>query len=109
MTSPDYIKTNMPVYAIPPYGDALDVLLSDANVSALNRYAMVVIGGELSTNTAEVADRLTRYMNQGGKVIITIGNRSKTISTNSLTPIRHFIQGDALPHSKRATIGITWY
>ncbi|MEG0463819.1 hypothetical protein [Bacteroides sp.] len=60
-----------------PYGDALDVLLSDANVSALNRYAMVVIGGELSTNTAEVADRLTRYMNQGGKVIITIGNAQK--------------------------------
>lgn len=60
-----------------PYGDALDVLLSDARSSALERYATVVVGGELSTNIMEVADRLTRYMNQGGQVITTIDNARK--------------------------------
>lgn len=60
-----------------PYGDALDVLLSDARVSTLSRYAIVVVGGELSTNTVEVADKLTNYMNKGGHVVITVDNARK--------------------------------
>lgn len=60
-----------------PYGDAVDVLLSDAKVSALNRYAVVVVAGELSTNLMEVADKLTDYMDRGGQVIVTVDNARK--------------------------------
>ncbi len=60
-----------------PYGDALDVLLSDARLSALLRYQMVVVANELIFGLAEVADKLKSYIHQGGHLVITSENARK--------------------------------
>ncbi len=59
-----------------PYGDAADVLLSDAPGWLLERYAVVVAAGALQGG-AEVRDKLTRYAEKGGRLVITAGNLVK--------------------------------
>lgn len=72
---------------VTPYGDALDVLLSDARVSVLNRYAIVVVAGELNTDILELSDKLNSYMKQGGHLIVTGNNAEKLFP--SLTHQNH--------------------
>ncbi len=59
-----------------PYGDAADCLLSDAPEWLLNRYALLVLTGEMSGGV-ELRDKLARYLETGGHVIITAGNLKK--------------------------------
>lgn len=56
-----------------PYGDSLDVVLSDAPVWLLRQYNTILIGGKLSSNLAEVADNLEQYVMEGGNVVLSIG------------------------------------
>jgi hypothetical protein len=59
-----------------PYGDIADCLLSDAPLWALDRYAVVVVAGELGGGR-EVRDKLQAYVERGGHVVITAGNLEK--------------------------------
>ncbi len=56
-----------------PYGDAADVLLSDAPGWVLARYPLLVIAGELNAS-AEIRDKLQAYVEQGGTLYITAGS-----------------------------------
>jgi hypothetical protein len=59
-----------------PYGDIADCLLSDAQGWLLDRYAVVVVAGELTGGT-EIRNKLQQYMEHGGHVVITAGNLAK--------------------------------
>lgn len=60
-----------------PYGDELDILLSDARISILSRYPMVLVAGEIKTDMEEVIYKLERYTEQGGHLVITSENARK--------------------------------
>ncbi len=59
-----------------PYGDAADVLLSDAAGWTLERYPLLVVAGDLSSS-AETRDKLQAYVEHGGQLCITAGNLKK--------------------------------
>jgi Xylose isomerase-like TIM barrel len=59
-----------------PYGDIADCLLSDAPLWLLERYAVVVVAGELGGGR-EIRDKLEAYAEHGGHVVITAGNLAK--------------------------------
>ena len=56
-----------------PYGDGLDVLLSDAALWVLQQYDTVVVASELSGGI-EVEANLKSYILAGGNLVITAGN-----------------------------------
>ena len=56
-----------------PYGDASDVILSDAPEWLLERYPLMIVAGELSGG-AEVRDKLRTYAEHGGNLLITAGS-----------------------------------
>ena len=59
-----------------PYGDLVDVLLSDAPSWILKQYDTVVIAGEISGGL-EVETNLIEYIESGGHLVITVGNLVK--------------------------------
>lgn len=59
-----------------PYGDIADCLLSDAPTWVLERYAAVVVAGELQGGR-EVRDKLQAYVERGGQLVITAGNLAR--------------------------------
>ncbi len=59
-----------------PFGDIADCLLSDAPLWALDRYAVVIVAGEL-VGGREVRDTLQAYAERGGHLVITAGNLAK--------------------------------
>jgi len=59
-----------------PYGDMADCLLSDAPLWLLNRYAVLILAGELSGGL-ELRDKLLAYAQAGGHLVITAGNLAK--------------------------------
>lgn len=59
-----------------PFGDITDFLLSDAPQWVLDRYAVVVVAGELSGGQ-EIRDKLQAFAERGGHVVITAGNLAK--------------------------------
>jgi len=56
-----------------PYGDVLDVVLSDAAVWDMQRYDTLIVTGDIQYSK-ELADNLGAYINYGGNVIITANN-----------------------------------
>lgn len=60
-----------------PYGDALDVLLSDTPPWLLRRYNTIVLSGEMHANLLEVASNLEEYVLGGGNLLVTVGNLGK--------------------------------
>ena len=68
-----------------PYGDALDVLLSDVRLSTLLRYQMVVVANELNYGLEEVSDKLNSYVDKGGHLVITSDNVRKVFPNIKLT------------------------
>jgi len=59
-----------------PYGDIADCLLSDAPLWLLDRYAAVVVAGELGGGR-EIRDKLQAFTERGGHLILTSGNLAK--------------------------------
>ena len=59
-----------------PYGDIADCLLSDAPEWSIDRYAVVIVAGDLGGGH-EVRDKLQAYAQRGGHVVITAGNLAK--------------------------------
>ena len=59
-----------------PYGDLVDVLLSDAPSWVLKQYDTVVIAGEISGGL-EVEMNLIEYIESGGHLVLTVGNLVK--------------------------------
>lgn len=59
-----------------PFGDIADCVLTDAAEWALERYPLLVAAGEL-TASRELCDKLNRYLEQGGHLVITSGNLAK--------------------------------
>lgn len=59
-----------------PFGDAADVILSDALSTVLELYDTVVMAHRVETDSADVARRLTSFMVGGGKVIMTASTLS---------------------------------
>ncbi len=59
-----------------PFGDIADCLLSDTPLWALDRYAVVIVAGELGGGR-ELRDKLQAYAERGGHVVITAGNLAK--------------------------------
>ena len=56
-----------------PFSDAADALLSDAPAWLLDRYALVIAAGRLSASE-ELRDKLTRYVERGGRLVMTAEN-----------------------------------
>ncbi len=56
-----------------PFGDAADVLLSDAPDWILGQYPVVVLAGGIEPS-AELHDKLESYVKEGGHLVITAGN-----------------------------------
>jgi hypothetical protein len=59
-----------------PYGDIADCLLSDAPLYLLQRYPILVAAGELNGGR-ELRDKLARYVQSGGHLLLTSGNLEK--------------------------------
>ena len=59
-----------------PYGDAVDVLLSDAPSWVLKQYSTVIVAGEI-TGGLEVETKLIEYVASGGHLVVTAGNLVK--------------------------------
>lgn len=57
-----------------PYGDIADCLLSDAPLWVLKQYALLVLAGEIQPSD-EFRDALAAYVAQGGRLVLTEGNR----------------------------------
>lgn len=70
-----------------PYGDSADSLLSDAPVWLLNRYPLLIVAdritggdprrnkeGERTPRNPELIHKLTEYVGNGGRVLLTAGN-----------------------------------
>jgi hypothetical protein len=57
-----------------PYGDIADVLLSDSQDWALAQYPLVIAAGTLRPSE-ELRDKLARYVQAGGHLVLTEGNR----------------------------------
>ena len=77
-----------------PFGDAVDVLLSDAPSWLLKRYDTVIVAGEISGGL-EVETNLLNYVESGGKLVLTAGNLIKfqkgafNVTTNMIcNPVR---------------------
>jgi hypothetical protein len=56
-----------------PYGDVVDCLLSDCPLWLLKQYAVLVIGGKMQGGH-EIKDKLEKYVESGGHLIITAGS-----------------------------------
>ena len=56
-----------------PYGDTLDVLLTDAALWDMQKYDTLIVTGELQY-TKELAENLEAYITNGGNLIITANN-----------------------------------
>lgn len=56
-----------------PYGDCADALLTDAPSWLLARYPLILAADKI-TPDAETLDKLTRYVEKGGRLVITAGN-----------------------------------
>lgn len=54
-----------------PFGDATDVLLSDAPGYILQRYPVVIIASRLRSMRTEVASKLEAYVRGGGSLVLT--------------------------------------
>eukprot|EP01012_Entosiphon_sulcatum_P067032 TRINITY_DN9652_c0_g1_i4.p1 TRINITY_DN9652_c0_g1~~TRINITY_DN9652_c0_g1_i4.p1 ORF type:complete len:835 (-),score=107.68 TRINITY_DN9652_c0_g1_i4:78-2582(-) len=54
-----------------PYGDVVDVLLSDAPTWLLQRYPLVIVGVAPTTELAETAAKFSRFVKTGGNLIAT--------------------------------------
>ncbi|MBI3944513.1 MAG: hypothetical protein HY321_01205 [Armatimonadetes bacterium] len=52
-----------------PYGDSFDVLMSNAGAGALSQYPVLFIVGQPAL-TAELKERLERYVSQGGTLVL---------------------------------------
>lgn len=80
-----------------PYGDVADCILSDCPLWLLKQYPVLVIGDQLKGGS-EIKDKLDKYIESGGHLIITagslenvpgglaginIGKREKTFDANS--------------------------
>lgn len=75
-----------------PYGDIADVLLSDAPLWLLSRYAVVVVAGEL-TGSAEVQEKLLQYAAGGGHLVVTAGNVARWPGMAPAKPPQRFMAG----------------
>lgn len=64
-----------------PFGDIADCLLSDAPQWALNRYAVVVVAGELGGGR-ETLEKLLKYAEGGGHLVISAGSLAKLYPGN---------------------------
>ncbi len=56
-----------------PYGDSVDSLLTDAPSWLLARYPLLIAADELAPS-AELCDKLTKYVQMGGRLVLTAGN-----------------------------------
>lgn len=68
-----YFRDERGFIAPTPYGDSADCLLTDAPSWVLDRYALLVVAGELDGNP-EIQDKLLGYVRRGGRLFITAGN-----------------------------------
>ena len=59
-----------------PFGDIADCLLSDAPAWALDRYAVLIVAGELGGGR-ELRDKLQAYAERGGHIVLTAGNLAR--------------------------------
>ncbi|MEN8255313.1 MAG: TIM barrel protein [Verrucomicrobiota bacterium] len=57
-----------------PYGDITDTLMSDAGAWILNQYQLLVVAGKLEGNLAEVGGNLLRFVQNGGRLVLTGDN-----------------------------------
>ncbi len=71
-----YFKDERGFLTPTPYGDAVDCLLTDAPGWLLDRYALLIVTGELEGG-AELRDKLQNYIEQGGTLFLTAGNLCK--------------------------------
>lgn len=90
-----------------PYGDSADCLLSDAPSWLLDRYAVIVAASELSASE-EIRDRLERYVDNGGHLVITAGNllkfRAGIAGIRAPGPIVHRQKGSAVRYKGAAYV-----
>ena len=77
-----YFHNETGVSSPTPYGDALDVLLSDAPSWVLKQYDTVMVSSNINGGI-EVECNLRDYLDGGGNLVLTVGNLAK-LSQGSL-------------------------
>lgn len=75
-----------------PFGDAADVLLSDALVSVLSLYDTVILAHRIETDSQDTALRLMSFISSGGTVVATASTLSDLgglagVSIGSCSPL----------------------
>lgn len=80
-----------------PYGDGTDVLLSDAPAWVLRQYSVLVVAGDVNMD-AELREKLSRFVEEGGELVITAAN------ARALLPDWRI--GDPIPQP--AGTAVTW-
>ncbi|MDR6241738.1 hypothetical protein [Aureibacter tunicatorum] len=60
-----------------PYGDAVDAIFSDAEQEILNRYQLMIVGGDLLYDFNYQRHKLEKFAESGGTVIVTGQNAKK--------------------------------
>lgn len=60
-----------------PYGENVDVLLSDARVETMRQYPVMVAAGDLFSGGRELSDKINEYVKQGGTFVVTAKNASR--------------------------------
>ncbi len=77
---PNYMRTEALRLVASPFGDTVDVLLSNAPLDILRAYPVLVLAGELGADQALKA-RLRAYERQGGTLVVSPTSRSLLAQT----------------------------
>jgi hypothetical protein len=78
------VKRNEKGYLVAsPYGDILDVLLNNAPDTILASYPVLLLTGEI-TEEAPLAERLRKYVRQGGTLLLSEGDAKRTTMARAL-------------------------
>jgi hypothetical protein len=72
---PNYMRTESLRLVASPYGDIVDVILSNAPLEILLAYPVLVLAGELMDDPA-LKSRLRDYERQGGTIVVSPASRS---------------------------------
>jgi len=78
------VKRNEKGYLVAsPYGDILDVLLNNAPDAVLAAYPVLLLAGEV-TQEAPLAERLRKYVRQGGTLLLSEADAKRTAMARAL-------------------------
>lgn len=98
------VKRNENGYLVAsPYGDILDVLLNNAPDAVLAAYPVLLLAGEV-TQEAPLAERLRKYVRQGGTLLLSEADAKRTAMIRALKLKPDLLSADG-PSYTRVRLG----